>query len=486
MSNYQHIARRVFNRPHLVEPNYASVLIGALTDRLNVRSLVMPDGSRLEQPQIRAAAEAYEGRDRRIFEEVAGIAVIRVEGTLVHRFGHLNPYSGMTGYDGIEQQLRAALDDSSIRGILLDIDSPGGEVSGCFDLADFIYQSRDVKPIWAVADEMACSAAYALASSAERIVVPRTAQVGSVGVLTAHVDYSRMLDAQGVDVTLIFAGAHKVDGNPYAPLPEEVRSGIQADIDALYGIFTSLVARNRGISEKAARDTEARVYSGLTAGAVRFVDDVMPVMDILPAFDDYLRDQRPTPNQPQGSHAMNLFGFRGRQQAKAQLEELRKMEAELAAAAEDEEEPEAEEPEEEAEEEEREEAKATKKAEDAPDEEEAEEDEEEPVASAERLVAMCAEAKVPQLAHGMIAAKLTESAARSRIANASQLRDVFAAAGFPQLAGKAIETGMDAGFARTMLIELTAAASGEEVSHHQPDGEQPRKASINAAKFYKR
>ena len=116
---------------------------------------------------------------------------------MVQKLGSLRPYSGMTGYDGIRQSFLTAISDPEVSGICLDIDSPGGEVAGCFDLVDEIYHARGSKPIHAILTENAYSAAYAIASAADRIHVPRTGGVGSVGVIVIHCDWSQRIKEDG-------------------------------------------------------------------------------------------------------------------------------------------------------------------------------------------------------------------------------------------------------------------------------------------------
>ena len=146
---------------------------------------------------------------------VDGITVIEIAGTLVHRGAWIGQSSGLTSYEGIAAQLQAAIADPAIRGIALDIDSFGGEVAGAFDLADRIRAARAQKPVQAFVADHALSAAYVLASQADRITLPRTGAVGSIGVVAMHSDMSGALDQKGIAVTLIHAGARKVDANPY-------------------------------------------------------------------------------------------------------------------------------------------------------------------------------------------------------------------------------------------------------------------------------
>lgn len=198
---------------------------------------------------------------------------IPVVGSLLNHF----PFSYgryATGYDYIYEALKRGLGDSDVKAIILNIDSPGGMVDGCFELCDFIFESRNIKPIISVCDARAYSAAYAIASSASKIYVPQTGGVGSVGVVTAHVDRSKMYENWGIKVTYIFAGKHKVDGNPHEPLPEPVKARIQTSIDETYTLFVEQVSRNRGIAEEVVRGTEALCLSPKEAKEIGFVDDI--------------------------------------------------------------------------------------------------------------------------------------------------------------------------------------------------------------------
>jgi len=148
-------------------------------------------------------------------------------------------------------------------------------------LAEQVREARSIKPLWAIVDGMACSAAYALACGAGRVTCSSVGYTGSVGVIAAHWDYSRMLDEAGVKVSLIYAGSHKADGNAFEPLPESVRDDFQAEIDAIYAQFVPLVAAGRGLEEKAVRNTEARAYLAAPAVDLGLCDAVMSPTDAL-------------------------------------------------------------------------------------------------------------------------------------------------------------------------------------------------------------
>ncbi len=198
-----------------------------------------------------------------------GIAVIDIIGPLVHRNqGILGWIKGNgASYADIEQYFSQAMADEDVSQIILNIDSPGGEVAGAFDLADLIYQARGTKPILAIANESALSAAYLIASAADKVYLTRTASIGSVGVMALHVDQSKAEEKIGLKYTAIYAGARKIDFSPHCPLSEEAFAAATEKINATYDLFVKTVARNRGIPEDAVRKTEAAIYTG--ADAVR-------------------------------------------------------------------------------------------------------------------------------------------------------------------------------------------------------------------------
>ncbi len=161
-------------------------------------------------------------------------------------------------------------------GVLLDVDSAGGEVGGLFDLVEQIgaIQKASAKPLWAVANECALSAAYAIVSAADRVYVTRTGEIGSVGVVAVHVDESGADAKAGLSWTFVFAGERKVDGNAHAPLSEQARAAIQADVDRLHAELCALVAANRGLTPEAVRGTQAAVYRGELAIRAGLADRV--------------------------------------------------------------------------------------------------------------------------------------------------------------------------------------------------------------------
>ena len=211
--------------------------------------------------------------DRQTLE---GIAVLPVLGTLVRRSSYLGTASGLTSYHDIEAMAEQAFADPMVKAVLLEIDSSGGEAGGVFDLAQRLrtLAKTSGKPLWAIADEAALSAAYAIACAADRLWLTRTAEVGSIGVVAVHVDESVADAKAGLAYTFLHAGTHKVDGHPHAPLPAPVAADIQTDIEQLHAQFIALVAGFRRLAVDAIRDTEARVYRGEAALQVGLADQI--------------------------------------------------------------------------------------------------------------------------------------------------------------------------------------------------------------------
>lgn len=270
-----HAARAALSRMNLREIALAPQYSGLASD---LRSLALADPEKAESAYLSRRAELCasfgmnEPRQSKPYAFASGVAIIPITGTLINRFSR--SYSFVTGYNFVRSQLNAALADEDVKGIILDVNSYGGEASGCFELSDEIRAAREQKPILAVVDSSAYSAGYALASAASKIAVTSSGGVGSIGVIAMHVDMSKMLDDAGIKVTLIYESKHKADGNPYEPLAEDVRVEIEAGIKKSYNNFVALVAKNRGIDEKKVRETESRTYRADDALALGLIDAI--------------------------------------------------------------------------------------------------------------------------------------------------------------------------------------------------------------------
>jgi signal peptide peptidase SppA len=204
------------------------------------------------------------------------VAVLPISGTISHRMGTMSEMSGGTSTERFTQWLRAAVNDPTVKAIVLDINSPGGTVDGVPELADEIYKANQIKPVTAVANAQAASAAYWLASQAKELVVTPSGQVGSIGVFGAHQDMSKALESEGVKVSLISAGRYKTEGNPFEPLSDEARAALQDSVNAYYDQFAKAVARGRSSDPQAVKDGfgQGRMVSAQKAVKMGMADRV--------------------------------------------------------------------------------------------------------------------------------------------------------------------------------------------------------------------
>lgn len=264
MTDLPYLASRLYGTPLLIARPKLEVILGVVARKLAGDTLATPPPSRTDSGL---------GGDLQVQD---GIAILPVLGTLVRRASYIGAASGLTSYHDIEAMAEQAFADPMVKAVLLEIDSSGGEAGGVFDLAQrlrALSQTSD-KPLWAIADEAALSAAYAIACAADRVWLTRTAEVGSIGVVAVHVDESVADAKAGLNYTFLHAGAHKVDGHPHAPLPAPVAADIQADIEQLHAQFIALVAGFRRLTPEAIRDTEARVYRGEAALQAGLADQI--------------------------------------------------------------------------------------------------------------------------------------------------------------------------------------------------------------------
>jgi capsid assembly protease len=263
MADLPLLAAQLLGRPHLVTPAYAEVISSVLAGRIGIQASVAEDDMKVHYRSSRHASLTS-----------AGVYVLPIVGGLYHRSGNANAPSGAHTYVDVQNHLVTALNTPEVKGIMLDIDSPGGQGAGCFELGDIILSARKSKPIWAVANSLAASAAYAIGSAATKLYCTPSGEVGSVGVVYMHADMSKAMEAAGVAVTYIYAGKHKIDGNPYQPLPASVKAEIQSGIDEMYEGFVAHVAKARGLDEKAVRKTEARCFRAEEAKSLGLVDQI--------------------------------------------------------------------------------------------------------------------------------------------------------------------------------------------------------------------
>jgi len=233
----------------------------AICELLDLRA----QGVTFTAEEIQARLGAVQPREP---QRVETVAVIPLQGILAKKMNMMTRMSGGTSLEQFIAQVRAAVDDESVRAIVIEGDTPGGTVEGCIEAATALYGLRGKKPIVAVADPLLASAGYWMTSQADEIVACPSASVGSLGVFTMHNDFSAMNERVGVKPTYIFNGAYKVEGNPDEPLSDEARAFMQARVDERGEDFIKAVARGRGISA-------AKVRSDFGQGRVFFAKQAL-------------------------------------------------------------------------------------------------------------------------------------------------------------------------------------------------------------------
>ena len=238
----------------------------------------------LQDMSIRVATDALKDGEDGEFGEYSfmtsradNLAIVDVSGPLVTRDSFINRLFGLTSFNDVRNAVFAAKDHPEVDAIVLNMDTPGGQASGVAELSDFLKEvDANVKPIYAYTGTIMASAGYWLGSVGREVYASRLATVGSIGVITVHASYERMLKEEGVDVTVLRAGEFKALGSPYEKLDEKARAQIESQMNSIYDVFLETVAEHRGTSVAALKETaaEGRVFIGADAVSVGLVDHI--------------------------------------------------------------------------------------------------------------------------------------------------------------------------------------------------------------------
>jgi signal peptide peptidase SppA len=206
-----------------------------------------------------------------------GVARIPIYGVIAKRASMVNGISQNLGtsIEEVRRDFNAAISDTAVKTIVLDVDSPGGSVDGVAEMSDMIFNARGKKPIVAYADGMMASAAYWLASAADKIYASKSSEVGSIGVYAVVSDYSVANHVAGIKTEVIKAGKHKAAGHPDKPMTEEDKAVIQEDVNDYYDLFTNAISRNRGMTmEEVLKVATGKTFIGQKALDVGLVDGI--------------------------------------------------------------------------------------------------------------------------------------------------------------------------------------------------------------------
>ena len=230
-------------------------------------------GEKLDAEEIQARIN---GASRPPDRVVSAVAVLPLFGVIFPRANMMTDMSGATSAERFGAQFTKLVKDPEITAIILDVDSPGGQVDGIEELSQQIFDARGQKPVVAVSNHLMASAAYWIGTAADEVVITPSGEVGSIGVFAVHEDISAALDKEGIKVSLISQGKFKTEGNPYEPLTDEARSAIHARVGDYYDSFVDSVARNRGVKPASVRNGfgEGRVVGARQAVELGMADRV--------------------------------------------------------------------------------------------------------------------------------------------------------------------------------------------------------------------
>lgn len=271
MTHRDLLAQILFTRPWAIKRSALAVL---------VQRFLAATSADLEAASAGAAQTAMPGSG---LARAGAVAVIPIRGVISYRPSLFSYYFGGTTVLQLQQAYREALADETVQSIVFDVDSPGGMVDGIPEFAAELFKARGQKRTVAVVNTLMASGAYWIGSQMDEVVMMPSGEVGSIGVFIEHADYSKLLEQMGLNITLIFAGAHKVDGNPYEPLNEAARADLQASVDETYRDFLAAVARGRDQTAREVRESygDGRVFGARDALKLKMVDRLGTLDELL-------------------------------------------------------------------------------------------------------------------------------------------------------------------------------------------------------------
>lgn len=226
---------------------------------------------------LRARESQPASRRAQSYQVTGNVAVIPIKGVLVSNPSIFDLIFGATAMGAVEQNLRSARLDASVKAIILDIDSPGGTVAGTQELAQLVRDTSDKKQIVAYGNGTAASAAYWIAAAADTFFLSSdTSRVGSIGIIAAHVDISEREKMMGIKTSEVYAGKYKAIKSQHAPLSTDGREAFQAEVDYLYSVFVNNVAEFRGVTTNQVieRMADGRIFYGRDAVGAGLADGI--------------------------------------------------------------------------------------------------------------------------------------------------------------------------------------------------------------------
>lgn len=289
--SYDNIFNKVYQTPWMITQEGLDTILAVLDRKQN--------GEELSFEQLSELREKNEERNKLHVPDSPGIAVLPIQGSIFPKANLLTEFSGGTSIEKLQADFLTLMEEDNVKGILLDIDSPGGSADMIQEMADVIYSARElgIKPIWASANSMAASAAYYLASQANKLFMTPSGSVGSIGVLSIHTDESKADEMQGIKRTVLRIGENKALGNPIEPLDDKAKQIKLEEMSEIYDEFVNSVARGRGVSADEVLENygKGRVYKSRSALEKGMVDGVKTINAVSTMFLDSVFKNKPVP-----------------------------------------------------------------------------------------------------------------------------------------------------------------------------------------------
>ena len=270
---YTHILHALYEEPWLISPEMHCQLCDIVKSHISGLA---------HTHQGRADDYAEKSGKAPDIKVVAGIAVVSLVGVIGKRVGMMERSSGVMDVDDFTDALQMALDRDDVKGILIDVNSPGGTITGVPEAADMVVEASAIKPIVAFTDSLMASAAYWIGVGSEAIVATQSASVGSIGVFSAILDNSKAFELAGLKQELFKEGNLKAMGMQGISLTDEQREHIQSRVTAIYEWFTSAVIDSRvKVGEGSMQGQTFRGQEALQMNLIDQVGDKDDAFDLL-------------------------------------------------------------------------------------------------------------------------------------------------------------------------------------------------------------
>lgn len=273
-----HIADKVLNQPLLLTDTKAAIIVNILAERMGIEDIEDSEAGSIEPQASRFVGSPRMGPNGTSagYSIKDNVAIIPIIGTMVNRGAWIGASSGLVSYEGVGASIDLALADDLVTGVVLDLNTPGGEAGGAFELAKKIKSASKQKPVIAYVNSMAASAGYAMAAGADQIVTGEGGSIGSIGVVMVHSDHTKRIEAAGIKTTVFRSKELKAIGGPHEKLTESASVELNRRISDLHNIFVSTVVslRPEKLTVEAVENTKARVLLGQAAVDAGLADHI--------------------------------------------------------------------------------------------------------------------------------------------------------------------------------------------------------------------